>query len=392
FIFEGASARTWHHELPRSGLSGPGGGDDYPGISNHSATATIRPYRLEHFRDELVRQELFADVVAVGAYQYNHVWAVTFKSQEGKKKILAAGYLTVKDSCCVVIDPCNQDTRLKLDWVLHFVHDDEVRAALAPYGKVMEITRDKLKTGGTANDLPHQLRVAGDLALVVVPGRAPHCLRCRRTGHIRRECRVTRCQCVKTYASVAETVGANDRSEHLMDAADAEEVAEGGANEPPSEATPTLSYFADGDGSSNSKEERSPALKVSPASSANVSQAGDKAGDAPAGTEPEKGWTPQAQSPSNPARTKRRGSRSPVRSVPRSRHQKRLKADWMSFKPKPNILQNRRPLATPPSTALPERRTSRLQGVKAEQPTDEAVQTMSGDGGSAVFTVSTCLR
>ncbi|KAG0419252.1 hypothetical protein HPB47_004247 [Ixodes persulcatus] len=57
---------------------------------------------------------LFADVVALGAYQYNHVWAVTFKSQEGKKKILAAGDLTVKDSRCVVIDPCNQDTRLKL--------------------------------------------------------------------------------------------------------------------------------------------------------------------------------------------------------------------------------------------------------------------------------------
>ncbi|KAG0414828.1 hypothetical protein HPB47_008006 [Ixodes persulcatus] len=39
----------------------------------------------------------------------------------------------------------------------------------------------------------------------------------------------------------------------------------------------------------NSKEERSPALKVSPASSANVSQAVDKADDAPAGTEPGEG-------------------------------------------------------------------------------------------------------
>ncbi|CAN7939630.1 unnamed protein product, partial [Ixodes hexagonus] len=232
--------------------------------------ARARLYRLEHFRDALVRLTLFSEVVALGAYQYNHVWAVTFKSQEGKKKILAAGDLTVKDSRCVVIDPCNQDTRLKLHWVLHFVRDDEVRAALAPYGKVMEITRDKwrvqgcqdkvsttrsvtlrLNAGSTASDLPHQLRVAGDLALVVVPGRAPLCLRCRRTGHIRRECRVPRCascgclghdegQWVKTYASVAETVGGDDPSEHLMDVADAEEAAGRGEDEPPSEATPHL--------------------------------------------------------------------------------------------------------------------------------------------------------
>ncbi|MDD9361590.1 MAG: hypothetical protein PV344_01520, partial [Anaplasma sp.] len=194
-----------------------------------------------------------------------------------------------------MIDPSNQDTRLKLHWLLHFVHDDEVRAALAPYGKVMEITRDKwrvqgcqdkvsttrsvtirLKAGSTADDLPHQLRIAGDLALVVVPGRAPLCLRCRRTGHIRRECRVPRCavcrrfghdegQCVKTYASVAEPVGGDDVSEHLMDVADAEEAAGGGENEQPAEVTPPLPTSAEGNGPSNSKEERRSEIGASPA-------------------------------------------------------------------------------------------------------------------------------
>ncbi|MDD9361657.1 MAG: hypothetical protein PV344_01870, partial [Anaplasma sp.] len=185
-----------------------------------------------------------------------------------------------------MIDPGNQDTRLKLHWVLHFVHDDDVRAALAPYGKVMEVTRDKwrvqgcqdkvsttrsvtlrLKAGSTADDLPHQLRVAGDLALVVVPGRAPLCLRCRGTGHIRRECRVPRCalcrrfghdegQCVRTYASVAEPVGGDDTSEHLMDVADAEEAAEGGGNELPAEATAPLPAASKDYGHSNSEKER----------------------------------------------------------------------------------------------------------------------------------------
>ncbi|CAN7951691.1 unnamed protein product [Ixodes pacificus] len=139
-----------------------------------------RPYRMEHFRDALARLALLPEVTALGAYQMNQVWAVTFKSAEGKKRMLNAADFTVKESRCVVVDPISQDTRLKLHWVLHNVKDDEVRAALAPYGKVTEVTRDKwrvpdcadmesttrsvslrLKVGVTAEDLPHQLRVAG---------------------------------------------------------------------------------------------------------------------------------------------------------------------------------------------------------------------------------------
>ncbi|XP_042144011.1 uncharacterized protein LOC121834299 [Ixodes scapularis] len=233
------------------------------------ADVTMRPYRLEHFRDALVGLALLPEVLALGAYQYNHVWAVTFKSVEGKKKLLAAGDFTVKEGRCVVVDPSNQDTRLKLHWLLHHVPDDEVRVALAPYGKVTEVARDvwraqgcagmlsttrsvsiRLKAGLTVDSLPHQLRVAGDLALVVVPGRAPLCLRCRGKGHIRRECRVPRCalcrrfghedsQCIRTYASVTGPVGNEDTSELLMDVVESQEAAGGEGGEPPTEATPT---------------------------------------------------------------------------------------------------------------------------------------------------------
>ncbi|KAM7298054.1 uncharacterized protein ISCGN_018683 [Ixodes scapularis] len=178
-------------------------------------------------------------------------------SAEGKKKLLATDGFTVKEGRCVVVDPNNQDTRLKLHWLLHHVQDEEVRVALAPFGRVTGITRDKwhvpgcmdmgsttrsvtlrLAAGVTVEDIAHQLRIAGDLVLVVVPGRAPLCLRCKGKGHIRRECRVPRCascrrfghsesQCVRTYASVAGPVRSDDISEHLMDGSDAEEAASG---------------------------------------------------------------------------------------------------------------------------------------------------------------------
>lgn len=96
----------------------------------------------------------------------------------------------------------------------------------------------RLKAGITCDDIPHQLRVGGELALVVVPGRAPLCLRCQQTGHIRKECRVPRCNvcrrfghegahCVRTYAAAAAPVGGLEKSELLMDEDDAEEAAAG---------------------------------------------------------------------------------------------------------------------------------------------------------------------
>ncbi|XP_037582057.1 uncharacterized protein LOC119465327 [Dermacentor silvarum] len=227
-----------------------------------------RPYKVEHFRDALIRLSLMPEVVALGAYQMNHLWAVTFKDEEGKKKILAADAFDVKDHRCVVVDPCDRGVRLKLYWLLHGVPDEDVRTALSPFGKVTEITRDKwrvqgcvdkgsttrsvilkLKAGVTTEDLPHQLRVAEDVALVHVPGRAPLCLRCRGIGHIRRECRVPRCglcrryghdetQCVRTYATVTGPALKEDATDHLMDVVDAVEAAGEGSDVQPSVLTP----------------------------------------------------------------------------------------------------------------------------------------------------------
>ncbi|XP_049519378.1 uncharacterized protein LOC125943872 [Dermacentor silvarum] len=214
-----------------------------------------RPYRVEDFRDALAPLSLLPEVIALGAYRMSHVWAVTFKSAEAVKKILAASELKVKGRRCVVIDPGNQDVRMKVHWLLHNIPDDDVRVAFLPYGKVTEISRERwrvhgiadkgsttrlvslrLKAGVKLEDLPHQVNVAGEQALVVVSGRAPMCLRCHTTGHISRDCRVPKCsacrrfgheegQCPKTYASVTGPSSAEEPSELLMDETDAEEAA-----------------------------------------------------------------------------------------------------------------------------------------------------------------------
>ncbi|XP_077497895.1 uncharacterized protein LOC144108563 [Amblyomma americanum] len=224
-----------------------------------------RPYRVEDFRDALANAGALPDVVALGAYQINHVWAVTLSSAEATKKLAGLKELQVKGRRCIIFDPEDQQVKLRLHWMLHGVADEDIRTAFAAFGNVTEVTRErwrvqgmkekgsttrtvllKLKPGMKVDDLPHQLRVAGGLALVVVPGRPMQCLRCHGTGHVRRDCKVPRCSqcrryghadadCVRTYASATGLGKANDTAE-LMDVAEAEEAATGTdeAGKPPS--------------------------------------------------------------------------------------------------------------------------------------------------------------
>ncbi|KAH8029546.1 hypothetical protein HPB51_001271 [Rhipicephalus microplus] len=94
------------------------------------------------------------------------------------------------------------------------------------------------------------MRLGSGMALVVVPGRAPLCLRCRNTGHIRRDCRVPRCtgcrafgheqaDCTRSYASAASRATNADHSELLMDEEEAERAAASKAGEEASHAVAT---------------------------------------------------------------------------------------------------------------------------------------------------------
>ncbi|KAG0415224.1 hypothetical protein HPB47_007609, partial [Ixodes persulcatus] len=121
-----------------------------------------------------------------------------------------------------------------------------LRWAFEPYGEVKGVTREKWRIEGLADvdsttvivrivlredltleSLPHQLRLYGGTLLVVVPGRAPVCLRCRRTGHIRRDCRVPMCEdtrafgheasdCVRPYARAAASKTINCQDGNLV--------------------------------------------------------------------------------------------------------------------------------------------------------------------------------
>lgn len=66
-----------------------------------------RPYLLEYFRDTLARLKLLPDVIALGAFRMNNVWAVTFKHTDSAMKLVALRDVKVKDLRCMFIDPGN---------------------------------------------------------------------------------------------------------------------------------------------------------------------------------------------------------------------------------------------------------------------------------------------
>lgn len=171
-----------------------------------------------------------SDVMALGAYQINHLWAVTFRSAEATKKILAAGEQEVKEHhCCFVVDPQDKQVRLKLHLLLVAIDNEDVRIALASEvtkerwqvqgvqdkGSTTQVVTLKLKVGVTVENLLHQIRV---FALSVAPGRRMQCLRCHGTGHVRLECKAPHCskcrrfshtdaEWVRTFANVIGPAG-----------------------------------------------------------------------------------------------------------------------------------------------------------------------------------------
>lgn len=62
--------------------------------------------------------------------------------------------VSVKGHRCVDIDFSKQDIRLKLQWLLYNALDDDVRAALAAYGKVVSVTRERWRVHGVVDKAP----------------------------------------------------------------------------------------------------------------------------------------------------------------------------------------------------------------------------------------------
>ncbi|KAM7301592.1 hypothetical protein ISCGN_017111 [Ixodes scapularis] len=213
-----------------------------------------RPYRIQDFKEELEGPNILQELASAGAHQMNRARMLRLHSLSGKQRLVDTKELRNKGGRCLVFDPANTEVKVKLHWVPYDVPNYQVRQELERFGKVTDISRDNFRekrfenvesnTGlvqvtlneGTTVEIPHGLRIKGCKVLVIVPGRAPLCLRCRLIGHIRRNCRVPGCNecdryghdsesCAKTYAFIARERRHEDVDDLIMDEVEAEDTA-----------------------------------------------------------------------------------------------------------------------------------------------------------------------
>ncbi|KAG0418611.1 hypothetical protein HPB47_004705 [Ixodes persulcatus] len=147
------------------------------------------------------------------------------RSLQAKRRLVDAKELQVKGLRCLVVDPSITEVRLRLHCIPYDVPDDVVRKGLEPYGKVLEVSREKWNVEGFQG--------------IESTTRAPKCSECFRFGHDGTEC-------VRSYARVASGAGTAETNDHAMDAEKAERTIQGLA---PEASTPAKERKSEGNSS-----------------------------------------------------------------------------------------------------------------------------------------------
>lgn len=141
----------------------------------------------------------------------NSPWHAVLRSQEKAKGATGDG---IKYIANLIVD-------LRIHWLPLFINDSIIKDVLKDYGEILEITKDKtvinkdtIIENGTrtvklrttefdSRNIPHIVSLGTCGMLITMKGRPPICLRCRQTGHLRKDCP----EKVQTYATVVNNQG-----------------------------------------------------------------------------------------------------------------------------------------------------------------------------------------
>ncbi|KAL3877956.1 hypothetical protein ACJMK2_035597 [Sinanodonta woodiana] len=151
--------------------------------------------------DEVLSYLIHAGVLLteiVGMYREgeNSPWNVVLESKEKASNINSEG---IKYLAKMVTD-------LRVHWLPLYISDTLIEEVLRPFGKVLDITKDKtlldkdtMTFNGTHNvklqttefdsrHIPHIVSLGQCGMLITMKGCPPICLKCRQSGHLRKDC------------------------------------------------------------------------------------------------------------------------------------------------------------------------------------------------------------
>jgi hypothetical protein len=151
---------------------------------------------------------------ALGPTARSNVWELTFNTKDAKALFLTAGDFTVQGATAVVGGVERSTFKVRVHWapyrlpmtvitrqleqrglkVLSAVHDKATVKELAHVASCLRtITVETVKPADIPHILNWSFKGEGGQLLLTMTGRMPLCLKCRMTGHMRRQCDTPRC-------------------------------------------------------------------------------------------------------------------------------------------------------------------------------------------------------
>ncbi|CAN8017509.1 unnamed protein product, partial [Ixodes persulcatus] len=150
---------------------------------------------------------------------------VVVNTRAAALKLREAGSVSIANQSVPIVPTGPQVTNVTCLFLPTFVRNDQLVQALAPYGKVIDVSyatyhrTATVKTGTRfirmemkeANPLPNFLRVAGHRATFDYRGLKRVCRRCRQEGHVRAQCTTGYCDRCGVFGHPTEDCTANCR-------------------------------------------------------------------------------------------------------------------------------------------------------------------------------------
>ncbi|XP_060082146.1 uncharacterized protein LOC132561434 [Ylistrum balloti] len=146
------------------------------------------------------------NIVSVFRCEAPNTWFVTVTSREVVDNIVENGQMK---ETYFTLSPERCDQRrlsIRVQWLPTWIEDEAIAEDFNElYGKVIRIGRETTTIGGVTLEtgtreiilmiregdqdrIPYRARLFGKVALIMVPGRPPICLRCQQIGHVRSQC------------------------------------------------------------------------------------------------------------------------------------------------------------------------------------------------------------
>ena len=185
-------------------------------------------YKREDFLpalEKIVEGKLGSSIVSFGPLARNTEWHLAVKDQNTKDRFMAAACLNVKGYSFRVRSADHTQFVVRVHWAPGSVPHEAIDTSLGLYGTVVTSANEQstvagfegVATGirsvvmsGNRDQIPHLLQVADPVTaenyklLCVITGRKPLCLKCKHTGHYRRDCTKPYCRHHDAYGHDSE--------------------------------------------------------------------------------------------------------------------------------------------------------------------------------------------